>query len=143
MGASFLTPVTPACGRHYNCDGDVTFADGHCSTVIARGSIRSKKNIQLWSSTYSAESDIDVGVDAALKEGVLTVTKLTPGSPLTKSGVKESDVVIRVNEKDIKTANDFRRELRYSVPLEAGIFSIMRGGEKITRVVYFKNGLEK
>ena len=48
-----------------------------------------------------------------------------------------------MNDKPIKTANDVRRELRYSVALEAGIFHIRRGDEKITRVVYFKNGLEK
>ncbi len=85
----------------------------------------------------------DVGVEAALKGDALTITKLTPGSPLTKSGVKEGDVVTQMNEKVIKSANDFRRELRYSVALEAGIFHITRGNEKITRVVYFKNGLEK
>ena len=48
-----------------------------------------------------------------------------------------------IDKKAIKTANDFRRELRYSVALEAGIFHVTRGDEKLTRVVYFKNGLEK
>lgn len=85
----------------------------------------------------------DVGVEAALQDGALQITKLTPGSPLTKFGIKEGDIVTRVNEKDIKTANDFRRELRYSVALEAGIFHITRGDQKTTRVVYFHNGLEK
>lgn len=85
----------------------------------------------------------DVGVETALKGESLTITKLTVGSPLAKYGIREGDAVTRVNEKDIKTANDFRRELRYSVSLEAGFFHITRGGEKLTRVVYFKNGLEK
>ncbi|MBY0455958.1 MAG: PDZ domain-containing protein [Gemmataceae bacterium] len=85
----------------------------------------------------------DVGVEAAFKDGKLTVAKLTPGSPLAKHGVKEGDVVTRVNDKDITSADDFRRELRYSVALEAGILHITRSDQKVTRVVYFKNGLEK
>lgn len=85
----------------------------------------------------------DVGVEAALKGGAVRVTKLTPGSPLAKHDVKEGDAVTRVNDTDIKTVDDLRRELRYSVALEAGVFHITRDGEKTTRVVYFKNGLEK
>ncbi|MBP3960533.1 PDZ domain-containing protein [Gemmata sp. G18] len=85
----------------------------------------------------------DLGAEAALKGQALTIAKLTPGSPLTKYDIREGDVVTRVNDKVIKTANDFRRELRYSVALEAGIFHITRGNEKINRIVYFKNGLEK
>lgn len=85
----------------------------------------------------------DVGTEATVKDGVLTIGKLTPGSPLTKFGVKPGDVVTQLNDKPIKTANDFRRELRNSVALEAGIFYITRDGTKITRVVYFHNGLEK
>ncbi len=85
----------------------------------------------------------DVGTEAAFKDGALTIGKLTPGSPLTKFGVKPGDVVTQLNDKPIKTANDFRRELRNSVALEAGIFYITRDGTKITRVVYFHNGLEK
>lgn len=85
----------------------------------------------------------DVGVELATKGAVVSVAKLTPGSPLTKCGVQVGDVITQVNDKSIKTANDVRRELRYSVALEAGIFHIRRGDEKITRVVYFKNGLEK
>jgi hypothetical protein len=85
----------------------------------------------------------DVGTETAFKDGTLSITKLTPGSPLTKFGVKPGDVVTQLNDKPIKTANDFRRELRNSVALEAGIFYITRDGAKITRVVYFHNGLEK
>jgi hypothetical protein len=85
----------------------------------------------------------DVGVELAVKGGAVTVAKLTPGSPLTKYGVQVGDVITRVNDKPAKTANDVRRELRYSVVLEAGIFHIRRGDEKLTRVVYFKNGLGK
>jgi hypothetical protein len=85
----------------------------------------------------------DVGVELAVKDDAVTVAKLTPGSPLTKYGVQVGDVITQVNDKAAKTANDVRRELRYSVVLEAGIFHIRRGDEKLTRVVYFKNGLEK
>ena len=85
----------------------------------------------------------DVGVELGAKGGAVSVAKLTPGSPLTRCGVQVGDIIAQVNDKPIKTANDVRRELRYSVALEAGIFHIYRGDEKITRVVYFKNGLEK
>lgn len=85
----------------------------------------------------------DVGVELAVEYGVVTVAKLTPGSPLTKYGVQVGDVITQVNDKPTLTLNDARRELRYSVALEAGIVHIKRGQEKLTRVVYFKNGLEK
>jgi membrane-associated protease RseP (regulator of RpoE activity) len=168
--------------------------DGHFSTIIANGSIRSKTGLKFDGSCFFAQSDIvakgssthngillaggkidvpktrnskeskervekaevkenpfgvrffetaDVGTETAMKEGALTITKLTAGSPLTKYGVKEGDVVTQLNDKAIKTANDFRRELRYSVALEAGILHIKRGNENITRIVYFKNGLQK
>lgn len=84
----------------------------------------------------------DVGVELAVKDDAVTVAKLTPGSPLTKYGVQVGDVITQVNDKPAKTANDVRRELRYSVVLEAGIFHLRRGDQKLTRVVYFKNGLE-
>ncbi|MCI0702531.1 MAG: hypothetical protein L0241_15720, partial [Planctomycetia bacterium] len=45
----------------------------------------------------------DVGVETAMKGDALTITKLTPGSPLTKYGVKEGDVVTQLNDKAIKT----------------------------------------
>jgi hypothetical protein len=86
---------------------------------------------------------VDVGVEVALRGKSVTIGRLTAGSPLTKYGIKEGDIVTRVNDKDIKTENDLRRELRYSVVLEAGVFHITRGGQKITRIVYFKDGLEK
>ena len=85
----------------------------------------------------------DVGVELATKGAVVSVAKLTPGSPLTKYDLQVGDIITQVNDKPAKTANDVRRELRYSVALEAGIFHIRRGDEKLTRVVYFKNGLEK
>jgi hypothetical protein len=179
------------------CDGDVEFVnsvDGHSSTIIANGSVRSKTGLRFDGSCFFARGDIvaegsstqrglllaggkidvprtrmskdskervekagvkenpfgvrffetaDVGVETAMKGDALTITKLTLGSPLTKYGVQVGDVVRQLNEKAVKTANDFRRELRYSVALEAGIFHITRGDQKITRIVYFKNGLEK
>ena len=85
----------------------------------------------------------DVGVETAFKDGTLSITKLTPGSPLTKLGVKVGDAVTQLNDKPIKTAQDFRRELRHSVVLETGIFHMRRGEENITRIVDFRNGLEK
>jgi hypothetical protein len=85
----------------------------------------------------------DVGVELVVKDQAVTVAKLTPGSPLPKYGVEVGDVITQVNDKPAKTLNDIRRELRYSVVLEAGILHITRGQEKLTRVVYFKNGLEK
>ncbi len=48
-----------------------------------------------------------------------------------------------MNPRALKTVQDFRRELRYSVALEAGIFHIRRGTENLTGIVYFPNGLEK
>ncbi len=85
----------------------------------------------------------DAGVECEYKNNTLTITKLTPGSALTKYGIKEGDVVTKLNDKVIASANDFRRELRYAIVLEAGIFHITRDKEKLTRVVYFKNGIEK
>ncbi|MBM3979354.1 MAG: hypothetical protein FJ304_03540 [Planctomycetes bacterium] len=73
----------------------------------------------------------------------MTIGKLTPGSPLTKYGIKEGDIKTRINDKETKTANDLRRELRYSLALEAGIFHITRGDQKLTRIVYFTNELER
>jgi hypothetical protein len=85
----------------------------------------------------------DAGVECEFKNNTLTITKLTPGSALTKYGIKEGDVITKLNDKVIASANDFRRELRYTIVLEAGIFHITRAKEKLTRVVYFKNGIEK
>jgi hypothetical protein len=85
----------------------------------------------------------DVGVVAVWKGGALTVAKLTAGSPLARHDVQVGDVVTRVNDREVKSAQDFRRELRFSVVAGAGVFHFRREGQDRTRIVYFRNGLEK
>lgn len=180
------------------CDGDVEFVnsvDGHASTIIANGSIRSKGHLKFDGSSFFAKGDItapkgsnagiglllaggkidvprlgnskeskervekagvkenpfavrffettDLGVELETKENTVSIAKLTPTSPLLKHGIKVGDVLTQLNERMIVTAQDLRRELRYSVVLEAGIFHIRRGDAKLTRIVYFKDGLVK
>jgi hypothetical protein len=85
----------------------------------------------------------DVGVAAEWAGGRLTVGELTAGSPLARHDVRAGDVVSRVNDRPLKSAQDFRRELRYSVAAGAAVFHLRRGEKDLTRVVYFRNGLEK
>ncbi len=85
----------------------------------------------------------DVGAAAEWASGRLTVGALTAGSPLARHDVRAGDVVSRVNDRPVKSAQDFRRELRYSVAAGAAVFHLRRGGKDLTRVVYFRDGLEK
>ncbi len=84
----------------------------------------------------------DVGVDAAADKGGVRITKLDPRSPLAVYGLKVGDVVTRLNDQPMTSVHEFRRHARRSVVLRAGIFHVRRGGEDLSRIVYFDGLLE-
>jgi hypothetical protein len=79
----------------------------------------------------------DVGVDAAADKGGVRITKLDPRSPLAFYGLRVGDVVTKLNDQPTPTVHEFRRQVRRSVVLRAGIFSVRRGGEGLSCIAYF------
>jgi hypothetical protein len=79
----------------------------------------------------------DVGVEAVMRPEGLTVTKVLPNSPFSAHDVREGDVVTKVNDTVVNSAREFRRQVRQSVVAESGVFYLRRGGEDLSRIVYF------
>ncbi len=84
----------------------------------------------------------DVGADAAADKGGVRITKLDPRSPLSFYGLRVGDVVTRLNDQPMTSVHEFRRHVRRSVVLRAGIFAVRRQGEALSRIVYFDGLLD-
>jgi serine protease Do len=63
-------------------------------------------------SEHGATSALEgVQVDTAKGKGVL-VTDVEPGSPAASAGLREGDLILEVNRKEVAGVNDFDRALR-------------------------------
>lgn len=61
-------------------------------------------------------------------QGVL-VSQVQTGSPADKAGLKSADVILRLDDKPIRSATDLRREIAFLQPGDKPVLRIMRSGE--------------
>ena len=83
----------------------------------------------------------DVGAEVEADEDGVRIASLAPNSPLAAQGLRVGDVVVRINDTEIDSVKEFRRELRRSVVCGAGVFWLKGEGRKPTRVVHFSDAL--
>lgn len=74
----------------------------------------------------------ELGIKA--EEGVL-ITEVIPDSPAAKAGLKEKDVILKINGKPVKSASELRSQILILKPGTQVELEILRGSEKkIVRV---------
>jgi hypothetical protein len=82
-------------------------------------------------------SPADAGMDLAVKKAELRLGSLASNSPLRAAGLEVGDRVLKLNGLHVKTAADFRRQLRESLLWGTGLFEIKRGDQTFLRLVKF------
>ena len=78
----------------------------------------------------------EFGFRVAPAVGGLTVAAVEAWSPLARYDVRPGDVIARVGFDPTRTADALRQALRRGVIDEAAVFHVVRGGARLTRVVY-------
>ncbi|QDU23425.1 hypothetical protein [Urbifossiella limnaea] len=78
----------------------------------------------------------EFGFRVAPAAGGLTVAAVEAWSPLARYDVRPGDVIARVGFDGMPTADALRRALRRGLFDESAVFHVVRGGERLTRVVY-------
>jgi hypothetical protein len=78
----------------------------------------------------------EFGLELAAEKGGLRVAKLADWSPFARYGVREGDVVTKVNDVAADSAPAFRRELRRSILIESVVLHLRRGDETLARIVF-------
>ena len=63
------------------------------------------------------------------------IVEVAPGSPAEKGGIKESDVIVKANDQDIKTTQDLKQVLKTKKVGEEITLVIMREDEYETITV--------
>lgn len=78
----------------------------------------------------------DFGFRAAPADGGVAVAAVEAWSPLARYDVRPGDVVTRVGFDAVRTPDALRRCLWRGVFDESAVFHVVRGGARLTRVVY-------
>ncbi len=66
-----------------------------------------------------------------IEKGIL-VTKVIPGSPAAKAGMKQGDVVVKLDGQDINALGDLRRALDLHKPGDEVTVELVRSGQSMT-----------
>ena len=84
-----------------------------------------------WLGVYIQDLTPDLAKALGLKvtEGVL-VTEVIPNSPAEKAGIKEKDVIVKINGKPVKTAAELRSQILLLKPGSVAELEIVRGSER-------------
>jgi hypothetical protein len=78
----------------------------------------------------------DVGVEVESADGGLRVSNLVAGGPMAAAGVQERDVITKVGEHAVKTAEELRRRLRDASAVKGeAVLTIRRGAATLRRRV--------
>ncbi|HYH64171.1 MAG TPA: PDZ domain-containing protein [Urbifossiella sp.] len=82
----------------------------------------------------------EFGVRVEVVDGGPAVAAVEAWSPLARYDVRPGDVIARVGFDATRTADALRRALRRTMMDEAAVFHVVRGGARLTRVVYLDGG---
>jgi Do/DeqQ family serine protease len=63
--------------------------------------------------------------------GGVLVKKLEPGSPAEKAGMEKTDIITRIENKDVKDASDYWASLKQYTPKDTIPFTVFRKGKSI------------
>lgn len=55
------------------------------------------------------------------------------GSPAEKAGLTTDDRIVKLNEQSVTSVDDFRKQLRLSIPKTSVKLTVLRNGEEVTR----------
>ena len=88
------------------------------------------------SCTRLAANFAGIGAALQLTDGKVTITKVLPGSPALKAGIKSGDVITRVDDKPIKglSLSDVVKLIRGPVGTEVEI-TIQRGKKTTDKTI--------
>lgn len=83
----------------------------------------------------AAASRVWLGVTGADREGKATITQVTPGAPAAKAGLKEGDVVVAIDGKEIDDYDKLLEAVRGKDAGDKLALKISRGSETIDATV--------
>jgi len=85
-----------------------------------------------WLGVYlqTVDDDLADGFDLSVKEGAV-INDIVNDSPADEAGLKEDDIIIAVNAKEVSDQMDVSRAVRKSKPGDKMTLTIMRGDKKM------------
>ncbi len=95
--------------------------------------IKNGKVIRGWLGVIIQDIDEDLAESFGLKtsEGVL-VSEVSPDSPAAKGGLKQGDVILKLNGKQVNDVGELRNKIALTSPGTTVKFDILRDGKKKT-----------
>jgi serine protease Do len=61
----------------------------------------------------------------------VVITDITPNSIASEVGLREGDVVLKLNREPVQTVGDFEEAMRYTTPGDNALFYVQRGDAKV------------
>ena len=92
------------------------------------------KVIRGWLGVYIEDISPSLAKKFGVKEGVL-ITKVMPGSPAEKGGLKSGDIIVEFNGKPVKNVADLQLKVINTKPGEKVRITVIRDGERKTLTV--------
>ncbi len=95
--------------------------------------IKNGKVIRGWLGVIIQDIDEDLAESFGLKssEGVL-IAEVSPDSPAAKGGLKQGDVILKLNGKPVNDVGELRNKIALTAPGTKVRFEILRNGKKKT-----------
>jgi serine protease Do len=106
---------------------------------ISQKLISSGKITRGWLGVYIQPLDIELAKELGIKEGV-GIHEVLENSPAAKAGINAGDVVIEVDGKAVKDANELQRKIGNYKPGETIKLKLLSYNDKKTRSVSVKIG---
>ena len=103
----------------------VTIGERSQDEVVAKGSAQSATQLGLTVQTLTA--DLARQFNARAGEGVV-VTEVKRGSVATMAGIKTGTIILQVDRKPVKTADEFSREIN-KADKDKGVLLLIRSGD--------------
>lgn len=97
------------------------------------------KVIRGWLGVMIQPLDEELGKELGVKEGV-GVHEVLEGSPAESAGIKAGDVIIQVDDKDVKSVNELQRRIGNIKPGDTVKLKVVSYSDKKTRTVTVKIG---
>ncbi|WP_456420194.1 Do family serine endopeptidase [Thermovibrio sp.] len=92
------------------------------------------KVVRGWLGVYIEDISPSLAKKFGVKEGVL-ITKVMPGSPAEKGGLKSGDIIVEFNGEPIKNVADLQLKVINTKPGEKVRITVIRDGERKTLTV--------